>query len=112
MLVPTGLFVKLSPFCLDHQLKNYSLRLHPRSGLSYKRGLVLANAEAVIDIDYQHQIFVLLTNISAVTEYIKVGDRICQAEVVQNCPVTFVEVFAPPIGYDSTRSGGFGSTGV
>lgn len=94
----------------DIDLKTYSIRLHARSGLSLKRGLVLANSEGVIDVDYQNEVFVLMTNISEVTQTIKRYDRMAQAEVVANIPFNFVEIKDVPKPH-SERSGGFGSTG-
>jgi dUTPase len=78
--------------------------------LSLKRGLVLANSEGVIDVDYQNEVFVMMTNISEVTQTIKRYDRMAQAEVVANIPFNFVEIKDVPKPH-SERSGGFGSTG-
>ena len=121
LLVPTGLIFKIELLhtietfadisAVDQPLQNYSIRLHPRSGLSLKRGLVLANSEGIVDVDYQEEVFVLLTNISEVSQRIKKGDRIAQAEIVCNEPTKFVVVSKRPEKH-SERSGGFGSTGV
>lgn len=92
-------------------LQNYSIRLHARSGLSLKQGLVLANSEGIVDVDYQYEISVLMTNISEVAQSIKRYDRIAQAEVVCNVPVHFLKVEEVPKPH-SERSGGFGSTGI
>jgi dUTP pyrophosphatase len=117
MLVPTGLIFALSA---DDGKANstwlypsYSIRLHSRSGLALKNGLVLANGEGVIDADYQKEVFVLLTNISDVTQSIHLNDRIAQAEVVQNFSsiVKMYETPTPPVSL-SERNGGFGSTGT
>jgi dUTP pyrophosphatase len=95
------------------ELRNYSIRLHARSGMSLKQGLILANSEGVVDVDYQQEIFVMLTNISELAVTISVGDRIAQAEVVRNYVAQFelVESDEEPTPH-SERSGGFGSTGV
>lgn len=121
LLIPTGLVFKIEQRITVESysdvlrefppLQNYSIRLHPRSGLSLKRGLVLANSEGVVDVDYQEEVFVLLTNISQMAQPIKRGDRIAQAEVVSNIPAKFVVLNAKPEKH-SERSGGFGSTGV
>lgn len=110
ILVPTGLIMKIRADHTDDRLATYSIRLHARSGMSLKQGLVLANAEGVIDVDYQKEIFVMLTNISVMPVTIKTGDRIAQAEVVRQHPVYFDLVEKQPVGY-SERDGGFGSTG-
>ena len=110
VLVPTGLIMKMD-MPGKYRKHNYSIRLHARSGLSLKRGLVLANSEGVIDVDYQLEIFALMTNISKVSATIKAGERICQAEIVKNVIAKFHEVDAVPSCH-SERAGGFGSTGV
>lgn len=124
ILVPTGLIMKIiDPAQLDHDahpthypapkrewLQQFSIRLHARSGMSLKQGLVLANSEGVIDVDYQKEIFVMLTNISLMRVQIKTGDRIAQAEIVRNCIAYFELVKEQPTQH-SERDGGFGSTG-
>lgn len=121
LLIPTGLIFKIEVRYTietyadiarsDLPLQNYSIRLHPRSGLSLKKGLVLANCEGIVDVDYQEEVFVLLTNISELHSTIKRGDRIAQAEVVCNEPTNFIVVANRPEKH-SERAGGFGSTGV
>lgn len=121
LLVPTGLVMKIEKHLsietfgdiMDHSepLKQYSIRLHPRSGLSLKRGLVLANSEGVVDVDYQQEVFVLMTNISKIPQIIAYQERISQAEVVVNEGVQLVILYEMPIPH-SDRNGGFGSTGT
>jgi len=106
LLLPTGLIMRI-----PRPMPNWSIRLHPRSGLSLKRGLVLANSEGVIDVDYQQEIFALMTNISEKMEIVKRGERLCQGEVVMNLIAAFNVIDAPP-EQNSERDGGFGSTGV
>jgi dUTP pyrophosphatase len=121
LLIPTGIILKILQNMtietyadIAHRkpsLQQYSIRLHPRSGLALKKGLVLANAEGIVDVDYQEQVFVLLTNTSQIATTITKGDRVAQAEVVCNEPFDFVEFGVAPDKH-SERSGGFGSTGV
>jgi dUTP pyrophosphatase len=85
--------------------------LHPRSGLSLKKGLVLANCEGIVDVDYQEEVFILLTNISKMHQTIRKGDRIAQGEIVCNEPFHIAVCGTRPEKH-SERSGGFGSTGV
>jgi dUTP pyrophosphatase len=121
LLIPTGLIFKI-----DHRktietfsdisrtelpLQNHSIRLHPRSGLSLKKGLILANCEGIVDVDYQEEVFVLLTNVSKMHVTIRKGDRIAQGEVVCNEPFHIALLNTRPEKH-SERSGGFGSTGV
>jgi dUTP pyrophosphatase len=103
VLVPTGLIFDI--------LEGYSVRIHPRSGLSYKQGLILANLEAVIDSDYIQETFVLLTNRSEVDITINNGDRIAQAEMVKKEEYVLWEIFEAPT-QKTDRVGGLGSTGV
>lgn len=102
-LVPTGLIFDIPNGC--------SVRLHARSGLSLKQGLVLANAEGVIDSDYVDPTFVMITNISDVPVDIKNGDRICQAELVYQPNFAIMPIAQAP-EKKTDREGGFGSTGV
>lgn len=103
MLVPTGLILDIP--------EGYSVRVHARSGLSLKQGLVLANAEGVIDSDYIEELFVILHNISENPISISNGDRIAQAELVKNVEYVIEQTPARPL-HKTNRVGGFGSTGV
>ena len=75
------------------------------------QGLVLANAEGVIDSDYVEEVFVILHNISGNAVTIENGDRIAQAELVSNIIYHVEETPARPLPKTS-RIGGFGSTGI
>jgi len=103
IMVPTGLIFDIP--------EGYSVRIHPRSGLSYKQGLVLANLEAVIDSDYVQETFVLLTNLSENPQTINVGDRIAQAELIEQIMYEITETIIAP-AQKTDRVGGLGSTGV
>ena len=107
ILIPTGLIFSFD--CI------YSLRLHSRSGLSVKKGLVLANQEGIIDCDYNKQLYVCLMNVTDVQQRIYDKDRISQAELVVNIheldEITIQETETKP-GKTTDRDGGFGSTGV
>lgn len=103
VLIPTGIIFDIP--------EGYSLRIHARSGLSYKQGLVLANQEAVIDSDYVQETFVLLTNMSENLVTINNGDRIAQAELVKREEYVFWEILKAP-EQKTDRQGGLGSTGI
>ena len=81
--VPTGLIMDIP--------EGYSVRLHARSGASLKQGLVLANAEGVIDSDYVQEVMVLVHNISQNQIVIYSGDRIAQAELVEDIKYSIAE---------------------
>lgn len=91
---------------------DYSIRIHPRSGMALKYGLTLANAEGVVDEDYTYETKLIILNTNQM-DSIKIynSDRIAQAEVVKYEQVNFGEIYNQP-GLKTDRVGGFGSTGV
>ena len=101
MLVPTGLIFDLP--------EGHSLRLHPRSGLSLKKGITLINAEGVVDEDYYHETFILLWNTTDINFDLVPGDRIAQAELCPSEQLKFLESKERP-EQKTDRAGGFGST--
>ena len=102
-IVPTGIVFDIP--------KGYSVRLHPRSGLSIKKGFIVANCEGVIDSDYFHEIKALMVNNSDEDIVIEHGDRICQAEIVK-CVEHMLEETTVEPQQRTDRVGGLGSTGV
>jgi dUTP pyrophosphatase len=102
-MIPTGLRLDIP--------EGYSVRIHPRSGLSYKSGIVLANCEGVIDSDYFDEIFVLIHNTSEVPFVVTPGDRVAQAELVKVEVYSIEETLIEP-AQKTDRAGGMGSTGV
>jgi len=102
-LVPTGLILDIP--------EGFSVRVHARSGLSLKQGLILANSEGVIDSDYIQELFVLLYNRSDNGWFINNGDRIAQAELVKSEIYKLAESKKAPT-QKTDRKGGMGSTGV
>jgi dUTP pyrophosphatase len=103
VMVPTGLILDIP--------KGYSVRVHPRSGLAYKQGLSLPNAEGVIDSDYVQELFVLMINNTNNQLVLNQYDRVAQGELVIQQEYTIVEVGDAP-GQKTNRIGGIGSTGV
>lgn len=103
VLVPTGIIFDIPT--------GYSLRIHARSGLSLKQGLILANSEAVIDSDYVLETMVMLTNVSLNAQIIRNGDRVAQAELVTQLKYGIEETPIKPM-QKTNRTGGLGSTGV
>lgn len=91
--------------------EGYEIQVRPRSGLSLKSPLRLANAPGTIDAGYRDEIGIIVHNISPAETYeIKKGDRIAQL-VLQKVPeIRWVQVEdVQTIGQD--RGGGFGSSG-
>lgn len=102
-LIPTGLKFDIPA--------NHSIRLHPRSGLAFKHGIMLSNCEGIIDEDYVEEVFISVFNSSPTSFVIRHGDRICQAELVCDSRYPIIESKTRPKS-KTNRKGGFGSTGV
>jgi len=103
VLAPTGIIFDIP--------NGYSLRLHSRSSLSWKKGLRLGNSEGIIDSDYFHETFVMLQNTGTLAVSLENGERICQAELVKVQDLAIVEIGTKP-SQTTDRTGGFGSTGT
>ena len=102
MLVPTGLIFDIPT--------GYSVRLYPRSSLALKHGLTLANNVGIIDSDYVQPVFMMVCNMSGFQQFVTDGERICQAELVQEKQYVLLEINERP-ERKTDRDGGFGSTG-
>jgi dUTP pyrophosphatase len=103
-LVPTGLFVEIP--------LGYEIQVRPRSGLSLKTGLRVANSPGTVDSDYRGEIKVIMTNTSNFPIEIKKGDRVAQLVLCEVPQITWVEVNTQEELSDTNRGGnGFGSTG-
>lgn len=100
-LISTGLAVAI-PI-------GYEMQVRPRSGLSLKTGLRVANSPGTVDADYRGEVKVIITNTGHIPQYIKTGDRVAQGVI---CPVYYAN-FEQVNELDNTNrgSGGFGSTG-
>ena len=91
--------------------EGYSVRIHPRSGLAYKKGITLLNCEGIIDSDYTDELKVILYNTSNIDFMINRGDRIAQGELIKSLDYTIDECYTKPT-QKTDRVGGFGSTGI
>lgn len=100
-LIPTGLYVSIP--------QGFEMQIRARSGLAYKKGLILPNAPGTVDSDYRGHVQVILANISTETHTIENGDRIAQLVFAKYEQVTWQDVEV----LDETErgEGGFGSTG-
>ena len=104
-LIPTGMVFDIEP--------EYSVRMHPRSGLAWKNGVTMVNCEGVIDADYREEVFVPLFNTTEVPYKIEHGDRIAQFEIIRYYDsVTYLSSTTAEAETKTDRVGGFGSTGV
>lgn len=127
IIIPTGIKAALP--------KGYAFLIQPRSGLSVKTGLRVANTPGLIDSDYRDEIGVIIENIESpiqdieydfdnetgapqiksilhgTTYTIHKGDRFAQMRLVEVPTAALYEVESVrEIG--ENRGGGFGSTGI
>lgn len=110
--VKTGLVVEIPP--------GFEMQIRPRSGLSLKTALRVANAPGTVDSDYRGEVAVIMTNSSGAgdmfgngrgdMETIKKGDRIAQGVIVPVVQAEFEEV--EELSDTERGAGGFGSTGA
>lgn len=101
-LIKTGIKIALP--------KGYCAFVLPRSGLSLKTPLRIANAPGLIDNKYRGDIGIIVDNIGAGQAEIKRGDRLAQLMIIKTEQASFQETES----LDETVRGeaGFGSTGV
>ena len=102
VLVPTGLSMEIP--------HGYEIQVRPRSGLSFKTGLMVLNSPGTIDSDYRGEVKVIIGNLGKNDEVINHGDRVAQlvlAPVVQ----AFYQVTNESLSETARGAGGFGSTG-
>lgn len=100
-LVPTGLFIELSP--------GYEAQVRPRSGLAIQRGLTMLNAPGTIDSDYRGEIKCIVVNLSNEAQTIAPGERIAQLVVARYERIEWAET--TNLAASTRGDGGFGSTG-
>lgn len=110
-LVKTGLSVEVPA--------GFEMQVRPRSGLSLKTSLRVANSPGTVDSDYRGEVCVLMWHggakefDGATSNYqifiIKKGERIAQGVI---CPVVQAEFeVAEDLSVTDRGAGGFGSTG-
>ena len=103
IIVKTGLKVAIP--------EGYEIQVRPRSGLSLKTPLRLANAPGTIDAGYRDEIGIIIQNTSATEDYeIMQGDRIAQL-VLQQVPAIIWAQVDDVQAIGENRGGGFGSSG-
>ena len=102
-VVSTGLFMAIP--------KGYCVRVLSRSGLAFKNGIFVLNADGTIDSDYRDEVKIILANFSDEDFKVKKGDRIAQLKVEEVISMDFL-LTSKLSDADSNRTGGFGSTGV
>lgn len=103
VLVPTGIAIEL-------ESPETGAFIFPRSSLSSKFGISLANCVGVVDSDYRGEIKVPVINHSNESYTIHNGERIAQMVILPVILPTFAE--ADELTETQRADGGFGSTGV
>ena len=109
IIVPTGLKMAI-PY-------NWKVSVRPRSGMSAKTNIRIANAPGTIDAGYLDEVGIIVTNIGDKPYHICTGDRIAQFVVERRYDVVFVECDNIKEHSDtssrenSNGNSGFGSTG-
>lgn len=102
VLIPTGLAFEIPV--------GYEVQVRPRSGLSLKTDLLIANSPGTIDSDYRGEIMIIMANMGSNHFTVNHGDRIAQIVLSPVHQAKIVEVDAIS---DSERGNqGFGSTGI
>ncbi len=102
-MIPTGLTA-------DTDCTDVAMLIYPRSGLSAKFGVSLANCVGVVDSDYRGEWFIPLINHGKAPFTVEHGMRIAQLIPTK---VIFPEVEICSSLTDTERgSGGFGSSGI
>lgn len=89
----------------------YEMQVRPRSGLSLRTGLRIANSPGTIDAGFRDEVCAIVTNAGRAIERIHEGDRIAQAVVARVPSVKFMP-WEDVSGVGRNRGGGWGSTGV
>lgn len=101
-VIPTGLAVELPA--------GIELQVRPRSGLSLKTGIRVANSPGTIDPDYRGEIGILLHNTSETPFAIAPGDRIAQGVCCPIIHATIIEI--DELTTTERGDGAYGHTGV
>ena len=100
--IPTGIVLEIP--------EQHVVKVFARSGLSYKKGITLANCVGIIDHDYREELYILLHNTSDESYKIQHGERVAQMLLEKVLNYELLETHEKPATIE-TRSGGMGSTG-
>jgi dUTP pyrophosphatase len=102
VLIPTGLSFEIP--------KGFEIQVRPRSGLSFKTGLMVLNSPGTIDSDYRGELKIILGNLGTQEEVISHGERVAQMVVAPVFRALF-KVADSELTQTERGLGGFGSTG-
>lgn len=102
VIVPTGLAMEIPD--------GFELQIRPRSGMSLKYPLIVANSPGTVDSGYRGEIGVILRNLGAEPVSLSKGARIAQGVLAAYAKAEFIEV--KELGETERGTDGFGSTGA
>ena len=101
MKIGTGISTQLPP--------HMAALIFPRSGLSTKKGLRLANCVGLVDPDYRGEYIVALYNDSTAPQIVMPGERIAQVVFSPFYEINFIET--DELNGTERGEGGFGASG-
>lgn len=104
VLIPTRVVAEIP--------QGYEVQIRSRSGLTLKKGLVVANSPGTIDASYRGEWKIILHNISDDVQHVAHGERVAQAVLAKVEKIEW-KVVPNETHFTPTErgSGGFGSTG-
>lgn len=90
----------------------FRISIVPRSGISLKTSIRVANAPGTIDSEYREGIGVILSNYGNESYEVKKGDRIAQM-IIERTPKMLIQEISEDeySNYKTNRGAGFGSSG-
>lgn len=104
-LIPTGIFVGLP--------EGYEIQVRPRSGMSLKTKMRVANAPGTVDEQYRGEICIIAENTHGSVDFTAAkGERIAQIVLQQVPKISWIIVASKEdLGSTERGEGGFGSSG-
>lgn len=100
VLVRTGLKVAIPT--------GYEIQIRPRSGMSLKTTMRVANTPGTIDADYRGEVCVIMENTGNLTYNISKGDKVAQMVIMPVPMINWIET--NELDNTDRGEGGFGST--
>lgn len=101
VLIKTGLAMEIP--------EGYELQVRPRSGMSLKTKVRVANSPGTIDCDYRGEVGIIIDNIGTTPYEVKIGDRIAQG-VLNEVPQAAFKI-TDTLSETERGEGGYASTG-
>jgi dUTP pyrophosphatase len=102
-IIPTGLAFQIP--------EGQEIQVRPRSGMSAKTKIRVANSPGTIDSDFQGEVKIILDNTGVTPYTVRVGDRIAQG-VLANVSRAIFDVVGEFDIVTERGEKGFGSSGV